>query len=156
MVITMEIKYVVKRGKQYYFRMLVPKDCVKTIGKREIVIALKTSDPLVAKTSAAKLGAFWAEQFKKAREASSPVPAKNSTTPPEEDGEAFRQKLLELREKNMPRLLKAESDKELRDRLCILRRCLAMATECPMGGNSSTGLTPCFMQMAGSIWMETG
>jgi hypothetical protein len=39
MVITMELRYVIQRGKKYYFRMLVPKDCVKAIGKTEIVMA---------------------------------------------------------------------------------------------------------------------
>jgi len=100
--------------------MLVPEDCIQSIGKTEITAALRTGDTAVMKASVERLKAFWTERFKKAREPSSPVPAKNSATPPDEDGEAFRQKLLELREKNLPRLLKAESDKELRDRLCLL------------------------------------
>jgi|GEM_PF-2353520 len=41
MAITMELKRVILRGKTYYFRMPVPKDCIKAIGKTEIVVSLK-------------------------------------------------------------------------------------------------------------------
>jgi hypothetical protein len=53
--------------------MLVPKDCIEKFGKTEIVIALKTSDPLAAKAAAGRFKAFWADRFEKARESKPPV-----------------------------------------------------------------------------------
>ena len=58
MVITMELKHVIKRGEKYYFRMLVPKDCVKTIGELEIVQSLKTGEPSSRLTEAKAATSF--------------------------------------------------------------------------------------------------
>ena len=100
MVITMSLKRVILRGKTYYFRMLVPKDCIEAIGKTEIVISLKTKDPLATKTkteaTVARLEAFWTAQFNEARGSKSHVTAKHSSSVvPDEDSESFRQGLID-------------------------------------------------------------
>ena len=115
MVITMDIKHVTLRGETYIFRMRVPQDCTEEIGKKEIVVSLKTKDDSAVKASAARLEAFWTERFKEAREAKSPTTAKNTpTTPPDEDSEIFRQRLLDLKDKNLPEIFRTESDENLK------------------------------------------
>ena len=47
--------------------MPVPKDCIKAIGKTEIVVSLKTKDPMATKASVARLEAFWTARFNEAR-----------------------------------------------------------------------------------------
>jgi len=56
MVITMELKRVILRGRACCFLMPVPRDCVKAIGKTETVVSLKTKDPLATKTVSAGRG----------------------------------------------------------------------------------------------------
>lgn len=67
MVITMELKHVILRGKRYFFRMRVPDDCIRQLGKKEIVQSLHTGDPLEAKTSAAQLEEQWKQKFNTVR-----------------------------------------------------------------------------------------
>jgi hypothetical protein len=67
MVITMELKNVIKRGETYHFRMPVPKNCIQKIGKSEIVQSLKTADSAEAAVAARKLRVFWINEFKSAR-----------------------------------------------------------------------------------------
>jgi len=74
MVITMELKNVIKRGETYHFRMPVPKSCIRKIGKSEILQSLKTSDPAEAAVAAKKLRAAWTTQFKSARTRVLPIP----------------------------------------------------------------------------------
>ena len=82
MVIKMDIKNVIRRGGKFHFRMRVPKDCVKKIGKREIVQSLKTEDPLEARKEAQRLEKIWAAKFNEAR-TPSPLSSSGRTTSPE-------------------------------------------------------------------------
>ncbi|MDH3982105.1 MAG: hypothetical protein OES84_04300, partial [Kiritimatiellaceae bacterium] len=63
MVVVVKIKNVILRGETYYFRMVVPSDCRKVVGKREISLSLKTNDATIAKSKADPLTEKWAKEF---------------------------------------------------------------------------------------------
>ena len=74
MVITITMKNVTKRGKNYHFRMAVPKDCQDSIGKSSITQSLKTTNPATASTLAEELTTEWKQKLKEARGTSAPKP----------------------------------------------------------------------------------
>jgi integrase len=135
MVITMKIKHVIKRGKIYYFRMPVPKDCIKTIGKTEIILTLKTGDPLTAKTEAEKLEALWTGNFEKVRNSKPQKPAARVITPLHVPATSFRQKIIDLMEKNLPEILEQETEEELKERFAFYADAIQI-----IGKNSQVGL----------------
>lgn len=116
MVITMELKHIILRGKTYHFRMPVPKDCVRKIGKTEIVQSLRTDNPLEAQKAAKFLEQTWANKFRAIRKPDSPALVKRSVVSLAEDGQAFKQGLIDLMEKNLPAIIDQENEKELHDR----------------------------------------
>ncbi len=117
MVITMALRRTILRGETYYFRMLVPKDCIEAIGKTEIVVSLKTKDPTATKATVARLEAFWTARFNEARESKSHVTVKQSIpTPPDEDSASFRQGLIVQMDKNLPVILEKETEAQLLSR----------------------------------------
>ena len=123
MVIKMELKNVIQRGGNFSFRMRVPKDCIKKIGKREIVQSLKTSDPVVAAEAAKKLARQWEDKFKACRSVKTvlkPVPAISSGRAPLSDDD-YRDHLIATMEENLPSVLSKETDQELKDRLDFYR-----------------------------------
>ena len=50
MIIVVKIKNVILRGDTYHFRMVVPLDCQKVCGQKEISLSLETQDAIIAKT----------------------------------------------------------------------------------------------------------
>ncbi len=115
MIVMVNMKSVILRGKTYYFRMGVPKDCVSTIGKTEVTQSLKTTDELEAKVAAAGLKKTWTAKFASIRKPASPVSvAANS---PALIAEEFRQLLLGRVDQGMAEIFARESDAELRMRL---------------------------------------
>src|SRR5213593_4739794 len=59
--------YLQRREGAYYFRLAVPAELWKLIGKREIKLTLKTRDPKVAKHRAQLLAVEWSSKFDDAR-----------------------------------------------------------------------------------------
>jgi len=48
MVITITMKNAILRSGKYHFRMRVPKDCLESVGKKEITQSLKTTEAVEA------------------------------------------------------------------------------------------------------------
>lgn len=121
--------------------MPVPKDCVKTIGKTEVVISLKTRDPSAAKVSAERMKALWTERFKQAREGKVATSVKHSALPQialpphEENVGTFRQDLIDQMDKNLPRIFEKETENQLLVRFNFHGDCIS-----PIENNSQTGL----------------
>ncbi len=40
MVITMSLKHVIIRGKTYFFRLRIPRDCIEQLGRKEVTQSL--------------------------------------------------------------------------------------------------------------------
>lgn len=115
MIVMVNMKNVILRGKTYHFRMGVPKDCVTAVGKTEVTESLKTTDKLEANAAAARLKKTWTAKFEAIRKPASPVGiAANS---PALIAEEFRQMLLGRVDQGMAEIFERESDKELRMRL---------------------------------------
>jgi len=115
MVLTMEVKNVILRGRTYHFRLRVPGDCIQKTGRKEISQSLKTGDPAEAAIAAKKLEQVWAAEFKAIRSSAAPVPAKRSAVP-DRNAEAFRQQLINQAEKTLPDIFEQETDKQLLER----------------------------------------
>jgi len=115
MVITMELKNVVLRGKTYHFRLRVPKDCVSNVGKKEVLQSLKTTDPLEARKMAGKLEADWTARFEEMRKPRT-SPVKRCAAPVNDDAVSLKQKWIELAEKNLPAIMENETEAQLAER----------------------------------------
>lgn len=122
MIIVVKMKNLIQRGKNYYFRLTVPQDCKETVGKREILLSLKTDDPLKATKEADKLTEHWKACFdnlRKSKVSNKPLaPIKRVTTPSlmlDYTLDAFSNKLISHLEKNLPALLDKNTDKELQE-----------------------------------------
>ncbi|MFA5689310.1 MAG: DUF6538 domain-containing protein [Kiritimatiellales bacterium] len=111
MVVNMTVDHVTLRGKIFYFRMRVPKDCLSAIGRREIVQSLKTDDPVKAKIEAKKLTALWMNEFHRIRTASTQaIPVSKSSM---FDPDVFRQSLKTQWDQSLPEILDQEDDSSL-------------------------------------------
>ena len=59
MIVVVNMKNVIQRGKAYFFRIAVPADCQEEIGQREIVVSLRTKKPLEAEKKAEPVREKW-------------------------------------------------------------------------------------------------
>ncbi|MFA5687834.1 MAG: site-specific integrase [Kiritimatiellales bacterium] len=116
MVITMELKNVIKRNGIYHFRIVVPEACRAKVGKTEITQSLKTSDPIEMAKEVHRLSRHWHAEFKKAREVQQTVSAvdvKNSM--PKADD--LEQTIAAVWERNLREILDKEDDAALLERV---------------------------------------
>ena len=135
MVITMELKHVIKRGETYWFRMRTPQDCVKGVGKKEIIKSLATKDPLVAQARAKEISKLWASNFELIRK-SCPATVEIQTGAAVADPvRPFKQLLIDQMGKNLPTILKQESEKQLQERFVFYADAIQI-----IGENKRTGL----------------
>ena len=118
MILTVETKNIILRGEIYHFRMGVPKDCAKALGKTEITQSLRTTDKVKAMAEAQRLTDTWSTKFKRMRtdrpQSTRPVAAKPRQD--EADAEEFREQLLSRMESSLPKIFAAESAESLRER----------------------------------------
>jgi hypothetical protein len=111
MIVMVNMKNVILRGKTYYFRMGVPKECAAAVGKTEVTQSLKTADELEARKAADLLTKKWTAKFEAIRKPALQVVAAATAT--EELAGEFRQSLLSRVGKGMPEIIERESDADL-------------------------------------------
>ena len=113
MIFVVRMKNIIQRGERFYFRMVVPSDCKKAVGKKEITQSLKTKDPVVAKEKAEKLTKEWKARFEAIR-VGEPQPKPSSTLVASDPVEEFRQKMVAKRDDALKKLFRDHDDEELK------------------------------------------
>lgn len=115
------MRNVIIRGKTYHFRRVIPADCMKVIGKKEITQSLKTTDRKAAEVIAEELNSIWDKKIERARRKGTPpkklsaIDHKPQTT--DAKVEVFRQKLMGLMKKNLPVIFEESDENDLQELL---------------------------------------
>jgi integrase len=118
MILTVKMKNITLRGEIYHFRMGVPKDCVKALGKTEITQSLYTTDKVKAMSEAQRLTDTWSAKFNRMRTGrpQSVRPVAAAARPAEVNAEGFREQLLSRMKTSLPKIFAEESAESLRER----------------------------------------
>ena len=115
MIVVVDMKNVILRGKTYYFRIVVPADCREELGCREVVESLGTKNPLVADERVVPLRKKWKAAFKTIRSPSTTSTSSDiACTNTHDESIDYYQVYRDLMEKNLPVLIDCSSEEELR------------------------------------------